>query len=239
MNELNNSNNPNSDDSNNRDKNFDSELNKTSNFEAQKYSEKQEKYRQMMPEYASPQSPYIWRVGFGRRLAAYIIDGILSYLLLIIFSYFTGALNKINLLFIDGISYQSVEFINEFAAIVDDLLPLSLSISAIYYLTEVFFAATPGKMLLGIVIGTEDKKFAPLSTLLLRFIIKNNSMLFNVLFIIAGAEIFSNLSVFGSLVVFFGCFAVLSIKRQALHDIISKTAVYFKDELKQFDRGVK
>jgi uncharacterized RDD family membrane protein YckC len=34
-----------------------------------------------------------------------------------------------------------------------------------------------------------------------------------------------------SLVFFFGCFAALGDKRQALHDIIGKTAVYKKSDI--------
>ncbi len=223
-----------------KDENFASELSDLTDknkAEVENYSNQQEKYRQMMPTYESSEDPYIWRIGFGRRVAAYIIDSILLFLLLLLASYFFGTFSELKFLLSSGVNYQSVEFINDFMLLVENLLPLSISVSAVYYFTEIFFAATPGKMLLGIVIGTEDKKFAPISKLLLRFAIKNSSLIFNFLFLITSLSVFSSISSIVSFVVFLGCFAVFTIKKQALHDIISKSAVYFKDELKQFDNN--
>ena len=183
---------------------------------------------------------YKWRIGFWKRLLAYIIDMfIYGIIFLIIITVFTNFGEKIEVLLNLDLTLilTSIEMMREFNNIMlNSIIPLSLVIGIIYYSTEIFFAATPGKMILGIVIGSANKKSARLQQLISRFLIKNISSLFALLFILTKFVLFDILSSMLSAVIFFGCFLVLTERRQSLYDMIVKTAVYYKDELKQFDK---
>ncbi len=220
----------------NNDK-FDSELDsQKQNFDAEKYSKQQEEYRKMMPNYDQNPDPYIWRIGFGRRFAAYLIDAIFTTFLMVIGFYATGLAQEImGIVSLNDYNFMTLMTNEQFLDLVNRITPLSLAIGTVYALMEVFFAASPGKMLLGIIIGTADKKFAPIPKLFLRFCIKNISYFGTLLFVITNKEIFSSIGTFFSFMIFIGFFAILGAKRQGFHDMIAKTAVYFKDELKQFD----
>lgn len=215
---------------------FETELSKQSVEDTKEYANKQAHYKQMLPNYGEEESPYIWRIGFGRRLAAYLLDWLFLSFLLVGFGFLTNIMNEMTFFMSEiGNNLQSMEVFEEFNDfILKRFTPFYLAISAIYYSTEIFFAATPGKMILGIIIGDASKKNATMSQLVLRFFVKNISTVFTFLALITAVYFFSVLSSFLGMVIFFGCFGALSVRRQALHDIIAKTAIYFKDELKQF-----
>jgi uncharacterized RDD family membrane protein YckC len=60
----------------------------------------------------------------------------------------------------------------------------------------------------------------------------NASTVFSLL-ALSGTPFFNTLSGLLSFVVFLGCFAVLSQRRQALHDVIAGTAVYYDHDIKE------
>lgn len=216
---------------------FETELSKQNVEDTKEYANKQEYYKQMLPNYGEVvESPYAWRIGFGRRLAAYLLDFVFLSFLLVGFSFLTNIMNEMTVFMSEiGNNLQSMEVFEEFNNfILRRFMPFYLAISAIYYSTEIFFAATPGKMILGIMIGDASKKNATILQLLLRFFVKNISTIFTFLALVTAMELFSFLSSSLGMIIFIGCFGALSERRQALHDIIAKTAVYFKDELKQF-----
>jgi len=209
-------------------------------FDAEKFAKQQEQYRQMLPD-ANPNNlnnPYEWRIGFGRRLGAYLIDVVFYALFTIVALFVTGIAEEIMDMIPAGADTAQIMLdIENFTAFATQrFLPLALTISFVYYSLEIIFGQTVGKMLLGIIIGTEDKKFASYSQLFIRFAIKNASSFLSLLFLLTAISTFETLSSVASFVIFFGCFFVLGLKRQALHDTVAKTAVYFKDELQQFSR---
>jgi uncharacterized RDD family membrane protein YckC len=104
----------------------------------------------------------------------------------------------------------------------------------VYFSLEIFFAQSLGKMLLGIVIGTADKKFASFSQLISRFCIKHCSYIFSAIFIITSVSAFNTIGSVASWIIQIGFFLVLRENKQALHDQITYTAIYYKDELLQF-----
>ncbi|MGI6369493.1 MAG: hypothetical protein ACOX09_02610 [Candidatus Kapaibacterium sp.] len=66
---------------------FETELSKQNVEDTKEYANKQEYYKQMLPNYGEVESPYIWRIGFGRRFAAYLLDFIFLSFLLVGFSF--------------------------------------------------------------------------------------------------------------------------------------------------------
>ena len=76
---------------------------------------------------------------------------------------------------------------------------------------------------MGLQVAREDGSAGDTKLYFLRWALKNSGSILQ--FFLPG------LSTLVSLVFFFGCFAALGEKKQALHDIIAKTAVYKKDEI--------
>ena len=237
-----NNNNSNQDNSEERKSNFSEEFEEQKNsFDAEKFAKQQEQYRQMLPDAnQNPDylNPYQWRIGFGRRLGAYLIDGVFFTLVMVIAAFSTGIADELMDLFPGGdfsqLAYQ-IESFTEFTT--NRIVPLTLAVTFVYYSLEVIFAQTPGKMLLGIIIGTDDKKLAPYSQLFMRFAMKNLSSFLTLAFVLTAASFFYTMASIVSYVILIGCLFVFGLKKQALHDMIAKTAVYFKDELEQFNKN--
>ena len=91
---------------------------------------------------------------------------------------------------------------------------------------EVVKTATPGKMLLKLKIRAADGSEADQNTLITRFAVKNAGALLNILAAITTVGMLASLGSLAGLVVGLGCFLVLGTAKQALHDVVAKTAVY-------------
>src|SRR5205814_496662 len=101
-----------------------------------------------------------------------------------------------------------------------------LFVFAAYTFTEVFFAATPGKMILRLRIGSSDGTPADGWRLLLRWSTKQFALLFQMLFNLTGIPLFYLLGGFGGLVVLIGCLYASNDDKQAWHDQWAGTAVF-------------
>jgi uncharacterized RDD family membrane protein YckC len=64
-----------------------------------------------------------------------------------------------------------------------------------------------------------------------RWFIKNASSVLVIINLLVANAVLENIASIIGMVIFFGCFAVLGEKKQALHDIIANTAVYKRKEL--------
>ena len=91
--------------------------------------------------------------------------------------------------------------------------------SIFFYVLEGFTGQTPGKMILGITVANMNGEKASIDKLLLRAFIK-----------ITGVLVCWIVGIIG-IIITLGCFLVLGEKKQALHDIICKTAVYNKSDI--------
>ncbi|MFN3194831.1 MAG: RDD family protein [Chlorobiota bacterium] len=169
-----------------------------------------------------------YRVGFGRRLGAYFIDFLFTIIIYAIAMTVTGAIDEI--MKIEDIFNN----INKYMVVVQDATLLGVLFSLLYYSTEIFFSASPGKMILGIRIGQENRHIASISNLVIRYLLKHSSAILSALSLIVLLPILSSLSSILQLLIVVGFFFTLSVKRQALHDILSKTAVYYKENIKQY-----
>lgn len=173
------------------------------------------------------------RIGFGRRLGAYLLDfaiiGGLSYILVSL----TGDYLEN---FVDFSKYTE-EQINALSAsstmwTFSVLFPIAaVFVGFIYNLIEGFTGYTIGKLILKIQIGNQDGTKTETGKLMSRFALKNIS---NIIGLIGIATFVTAISTVGSilgLIVVIGCFFALGENKLALHDMIAKTAVYRMDEL--------
>jgi uncharacterized RDD family membrane protein YckC len=103
--------------------------------------------------------------------------------------------------------------------------------SFLYSLIEAFTGASPGKMLLRLKVGLEDCRPAPVGTYLARWIVKYSGSVLGLVGVVPGLHVVGLLASAAGLAVFLGCFLVLGDKRQALHDLAAKTAVFRKADL--------
>lgn len=169
-----------------------------------------------------------YRVGFGRRFGAALIDMIFSIIIGSLVITLTGAFSEIMQIQDLLNNLQQVSFILRDSSLISGLLVL------LYYSTEIFLAASPGKMILGLVIGSSNRFEAETGQLVNRYLLKHSNSLFSMLALITTYFLFETFSNILFLVIAIGFFFTLSNKRQALHDTLSNTAVYFKENLKNY-----
>ncbi|HPD34176.1 MAG TPA: RDD family protein [Candidatus Kapabacteria bacterium] len=196
--------------------------------DSNKYKDQEERLKRMLPQYGNQFSLNDFRVGFYLRAAASIIDFMFKVFILTIVIYATGMYKQfIGLTFAD---MMDPEFINHY---IRTFVPLSFVIYIIYNSMDVFFAGTPGKHILGIIIADEKMKYASYSKLLYRFLMKNLDLVFQLIYILTWLQVFSTISSIVSFIILFAFLFTLGENKQALYDSIAKTAVYYKRELKE------
>ncbi len=168
------------------------------------------------------------RIGFGPRLGAYLIDAVflagLGYILAAIAEpALEGFINydKFTDQQLDAMSLKPIIWT------LSVIWPIAVMfVSLPYSLIEGIFAQSPGKMLVKIIIRNQDNTPAPISKLLLRFLLKNLNnfvALFGIFLLSKTIDTFASLL---GLVITIGCFFVLGQARLAFHDMLAKTAVY-------------
>jgi uncharacterized RDD family membrane protein YckC len=152
------------------------------------------------------------RAGFGIRLGAMLIDGvILGIVYFIAGKIFTPRIETVT-------ADQLASYIRR-AMLVSSIVYLA------YSLTEVFKAATPGKMILGLKIVDESGAPAPQEKLWKRWAFKWSSTILLLLWVVSGIGIVYNLSSLAGLAVLVSCLMALRATKQALHDQLAGTAV--------------
>jgi uncharacterized RDD family membrane protein YckC len=102
----------------------------------------------------------------------------------------------------------------------------------LYSLIEAFTGASPGKMCLGLRVGTADGRRGSTALYVRRWAIKYSGTVMGLLgSTIPGLQILGLAAPAAGLIVFVGCFLALGDRRQALHDLGAATAVYRKADL--------
>jgi uncharacterized RDD family membrane protein YckC len=167
------------------------------------------------------------RTNFGKRLGAFLIDGVVLLVLGYVFGLILGKPTPIAPEELMGLPFGEMML----KSLSVDMTPYYLGLA--YALIEIFVLKSPGKMILGLIIGNQAGEKPPTSALVVRYLLKQASTL---LFLIA---IFSQVASFiwvGFLLAFVylvGCLVATSQNRLALHDIIAKTAVYDEKMLEE------
>ncbi len=164
------------------------------------------------------------RIGFGKRAGAVLIDilvvgvggGILGVLL-------GGVLGSA----IGGASGQENGVLagGAIGAVVGSAIIITV-LGLLYGLIEAFTGASPGKMILGIKIGTDQGQIAPVGVLFARYGLKNISIIGRVFSVVTGIVFLGPIFQLCGIAIFLGCFMALAESKQALHDRIVGTAVY-------------
>ncbi len=161
------------------------------------------------------------REGFGIRLGAYLIDVLVMMVVVmgLVMLILTGSFSV-------GIGGGGGGTVTvdpgkvQLAGIIGSLLGLG------YASLEIFLGRSVGKMALGLIIRGENGTPAPVNQLVMRYLVKYSPSILSLLMYITGVGIIGHLSTAASLVILVGCFMVLGQKRQAIHDMVAKTAVF-------------
>lgn len=179
-----------------------------------------------LPNYYEEHNPYMYRVGFARRLAAYIIDYLILSLLIVIALFASGQMNEL----LDGIKYfgKSLddELIRKTALAI---VPIVNVITLLYFTSELFFGASLGKLMLGIRIGSDDLTPAPFTKLLARYIMKNISIVLSSIGMLIPLLALDFFGDFLQILIYIGFFFSIGYRKQAFHDRLSATAVYYNN----------
>ena len=141
------------------------------------------------------------RQGILKRLVAAVIDAVVLIVLCV------------------GVSV-ALMFVPRIAAIVSALVALA------YMATELVFAQTPGKMVLGLTVTSPDGTPATREALIKRYAVKNASGFLSLAAAITTVMALSYVGGLIGLVVFAAAFLMLRPDRLAGHDIVAGTAVY-------------
>jgi uncharacterized RDD family membrane protein YckC len=167
------------------------------------------------------------RIGFGKRLGALLLDCVIVGVLVVVLG---GAVGGMLGFSAAGLGDAESGAMSSAAAMgaMAGMVAAAAVIGLVYFLMEGFTGYTLGKLILGIRIANEDGSQAAVPTLLARWALKNINFLLTVVALFTGVELLRVLGNVGGLVIFVGCFLVLGMSRQALHDRLAKTAVYPK-----------
>lgn len=181
------------------------------------------------------------RVGFGKRLVAFIIDVLITMVLGIGLGFALYAAD----VQVSVIDPEASEFASQMYRMLgmdrDDassMLRLSgvlafggLVVGFLYSLLELFTGASLGKMSLGIVIATPDGRRGDLTLWFKRWVLKNLNSNLSALALIPALSMLSPISTVIGILFTIGCFFALGESRLALHDRIAQTAVFHKDDV--------
>ena len=180
------------------------------------------------------------RIGFGPRLVSSLLDTVIMLTIIPVIAWSLVSTKAADFMIQKGMDALKAddnalemieETMGEYFNFYLILIALITTFGIIYNLIEGFFGASPGKMIMGLQVANANGSRGDLNLFMKRWFIKNaNAVLVIINLIVANAVLESIASMIG-LVIFFGCFAVLGDKKQALHDIIANTAVYKKKEI--------
>lgn len=164
------------------------------------------------------------RIGFGKRLGAYFLDGIFTLIAAGVVGY---ALEDL----LSGFVPIDPNIPSEMGGLFSAITAAGGICAVLYGLIEGFTGASPGKMILAIKIGQDNNTIAETSALLTRYAIKTSASIIALWGMILGLEFLQTISSVVSIIITIGCFFVLSEAKQALHDKIAHTAVYPEENI--------
>lgn len=170
------------------------------------------------------------RVGFGPRLVAAILDAAVILAVTVGIGGTIGGLMGVGAGRVIGGTAgdgAAAAIGAAFGALLGAMVVAS-GFTFLYSLIEALAGASPGKMVLGLQVGLEDGRPAPVSAYLKRWSIKYSGSLLGFLGLVPGLHVLAVLATAAGLIVFAGCFLVLGDKRQAIHDLAANTAVFRK-----------
>lgn len=193
-------------------------------------------YTAMMRQYYGEEYDRSIRTSFIKRVGAYIIDGVFSTMISLIvlftttdFSSMIGSIpSSSDPDFLSAINSMTAQMEGTSAASIMGLT--SIVTSLIIIVCEIYFSASPGKLLLKLKIAKAGGQEASKKDLTLRALVKYSAALVQGVGVIIGVgatvaaiQVFATLA---GVIVFIGYFLALGDSRKALHDILPNTTVY-------------
>lgn len=176
------------------------------------------------------------RIGFGPRLGTYLLDivlvGIITTIVVTVFGVSGAALGGAAAAGSEDAAASALGMAGGFLGGLMASLVVVYIVSLVWFLLEGFTGYTVGKLIVGIQIGNDDGTKAGVGKLLSRYVIKNISSVLGTLALLTGVEFLGTLGSILGFIIFIGFFFVLGSRKQAFHDMIAKTAVYKRSELK-------
>lgn len=191
-----------------------------------------------IPEYGAYHE-YGYRVRFGRRFGAAIIDFFLFMLLLLIGLSFVDFYSLIatidpNELRNPNFIYENEDFFKEIGSKVSIVFYI---IFGLLHLPQAIIGVTIGKILLSIKAANDNRTQAEPVVLVKRFAIKHSWVLAGFLSFVLSIEFLGTIEFILFVILIISCFFSLGDKGQTLHDMIAKTAVYHKNDILPGDAG--
>lgn len=189
----------------------------------------QRNFADYLPNYYNEEpDPFDYRVGFGRRLGAYLIDYMIITLLFTITLFASG---QMSLLMDSSMLLRQSFDTSMIEELMETIMPISILINVLYFSSEIFFGVSLGKLMLGLRIGDADRYPAPITKLLTRYILKNISSVFGLIGLIFTFSFFDYFADMFQFIIYFGFFLTLAARKQGIHDMLSATAVYYTNEI--------
>ena len=198
--------------------------------------EEQDNLRSRIIHY-DKESKFLVRAGFGRRFAATLIDLVIyasiSFMLLLKTGYIKAIQDMWTQLAENPSDQEAASALTkELFDVHKSSLILAQLIPILYFSLELLIAASIGKLILGLVIGNDDQTKAEFGSLLTRYLIKNLSSFVIIVGIFTSVTfLHSTLPFLINIALLIGFFFILNHKRQAFHDMFSKTAIYKKEDI--------
>jgi len=183
------------------------------------------------------------RIGFGMRLGALLLDIVLCGIIAFVaggtiggwLGAVTGAAAVGSASLAGGSAAENAQAAAAFGGILGAIAGFALAfalICVVYFLLEGFTGYTLGKLILGIRIANDDGTAAGVGKLLTRYLVKNSNSVLVLLALFTGIYALRTLGSLAGLIIFVGCFFTLGVKKQAFHDMIARTAVYKRGDIK-------
>jgi uncharacterized RDD family membrane protein YckC len=167
------------------------------------------------------------RIGFGPRFGATVIDTVFIGLMAVplIRLGIRSSISSFMTLWFESTGQYDEDGFLLLGFVVGLLISMLayIALDLLYGLIEALTGASPGKRIMGLQVAHEDGSKGDIQLYLLRWTLKNSGKLLT--FILPG------ISSIAWMVFYFGCFAALGEKKQALHDRIAKSAVYKKADI--------
>ena len=182
--------------------------------------------------------PLLFRVGFAKLLGAAVLDWIYLWFITLVLDLITDYAADTSQFFYNIMEAKQnpenmqgviMSFLhtNQLSLLVGFLIP------GIYYLLEVFLGASLGKMTLGIQIADSNRHAASNAKLLIRYLLKHIAVFIQIVWILTFINELMILMFLCMTVIYLGFFLTLGKNKQAVHDILSNTAVYHRRDVLQ------
>ncbi len=173
------------------------------------------------------------RIGFGRRLGAYMLDVLAMIVLGSIIGVLVG--DQLALIFFqdqiaqyevmsDQFSHIDFDFMGLMMGILEIMAGISIT-GLLLFIMEGAFGQSFGKIILKIINTNVDGTHADAGKLWLRSLLKYGSTMLSLLGGAIGVILLGWIATLWSIVIFIGFFLVFMDNKQTIHDMIAKTVV--------------